>query len=86
MLPRLTTLVWIGAGTLVYPTSMGIHKIGSQSGSIGPQEFSNAQPLESSINEIYAKHRDPATTLSKVIGRKLSHRRRLIAMSDEPHA
>ena len=72
MPPRATTPVRIGAGTLVYPTRMGIQDIGSPRRSIGPQEVRNAEPLHTSINGIYSKHRDPAPTWSKVTSHKLS--------------
>ena len=51
---------------------MGSHEIGSPNGSIGPQEVMDAQPLDTSISGIYAEHRDPAKTFSKVNGCKLS--------------
>ena len=51
---------------------MGCQYIGSPMRSIGPQELRGAQPLETFIHIIYAKHRDPAPTWSKVIGHKLS--------------
>ena len=70
--PRLTNLVRIGDGPLVFPTRMGCQYIGSPMRSIGPQELRGAQPLETFINIIYAKHRDPAPTWSKVISHKVS--------------
>ena len=72
MTPKLITSVWIGAGHSVSPTRMGIQDIGIPRGSIGPQEGRDNQPLDTSINGIYAKHRYPAPTWSKVIGSKLS--------------
>ena len=61
MLPILTTPVWIGSEASVSPTDTISQEIGSPSGSIGPQEVRDAQPLDTSINGIYVKHRDPAT-------------------------
>ena len=66
MTPKLITSVWIGAGHSVSPTRMGIQDIGIPRGSIGPQEGRDNQPLDTSINGIYAKHRDLAPTWSKV--------------------
>ena len=43
-------------------------------GSIGHQEVRDAQPLDTSINGIYAKHRDPAPTWSKTISHKFSYK------------
>ena len=71
--PILTTPVRIGAGTSVSPTRMGSQDIGSPSGSIGPQEVRDAQPLDTAINGTYAKHRDAAPTWSKLIDRKFSN-------------
>ena len=51
---------------------MGSQEIGSPSGSIGPQEVRDVQPLDTPINVIYTKHREPAQNFSKVISRKLS--------------
>ena len=68
----MTTPVRVGGGPSVSPTRMGSQEIGSPSGSINPEEVRNAQPFDTSINEISDKHRDPALTLSKVIGHKLS--------------
>ena len=70
--PRLTYPVLIGGGTIVSPTSTGSQYIINLRGSISPQEVRDAQPLDTSINEIYSKHRDPTSTWSKVIGRKFS--------------
>ena len=72
MPPIFTTPVRIGDGPSVSPTRMGSQDIGSPRGSIGPQEFRDAQPLDTSINGIYSKHRDPASTWIKVIGRKFT--------------
>ena len=71
---RLTSPVRIGGSTTVYPTRTGIQEIISPRGSIGPQEVRDTQPLDTSINGIYAEHRDPAPTWSKVIGCKLSNK------------
>ena len=70
--PRSTNPVWICAGPSAYPTLMGSQEIGSLSGSIGPEEVRNAQPFDTSINGISAKHKDPAPNFSKVICCKLS--------------
>ena len=72
MTPRLTTPVWIGAVPLVSPTRMRSQDIGIPRESIGPREFRDAQPLDTSINGIYAKHRDPAPTWSNLISGKFS--------------
>ena len=72
MPPILNTPVRIVAGNLVSPTSTGSQDIGSPRGSIGTKEVRDTQPLETSINVIYAEHRDPAPTWSKVIGREIS--------------
>ena len=66
--------IMIGYGTSFSPTRRGSQEIGSPSGSIGPQEVRDAQQLDTSINGIYDKHRDPAPNFSKVIGRKLSEK------------
>ena len=68
----LTSPVRIGGSTTVYPTNTGSQDIIIPRGSIGPQEVRDDQPLDTSINGIYFKHRDPAPTWSKVIGRKFS--------------
>ena len=68
----LTTPFQIGDGPSVSPTSIGRQEIGSPRGSIIHQEVRNAQPFDTSISGISAKHRDPAPTWSKVIGRKFS--------------
>ena len=70
--PGLTTPALIGGGPYVSPNRTGSQEIGSPSGSIGPVEVRNAQPLHTSINGIYAKHRYPEPNLIKVIFRKLS--------------
>ena len=72
MVERLTNTICIGAGPSVSPTNMGSQEIGSPSGSIGPQEVRDVQPLDTPINVIYTKHREPAQNFSKVISRKLS--------------
>ena len=72
MPPILTTQVQIGAGTSVYLTRMGSQDIDSPSGSIGPQEVRDAQPLDTSIIGIYAEHMEPAPTWSKATVRKFS--------------
>ena len=64
----------IGGSTTVSPTRTGSQEIISPRGSIGPKEFRNSQPFETSINGIYTKHRDPAPIWSKVIGRKFSQK------------
>ena len=70
--PRLNTPFWIGAGAYVSPTGIRSQDIESPRGSIVLQDVRNAQPFDSSINRISTKHRDPAPTLSKGIGGKLS--------------
>ena len=73
MVERLTNPVMIGAGTSVSPNRTGMQDIGSPNGSFGSKEVMDAQPLETSINGIYDKHRDPVPTFSKVIFIKLSN-------------
>ena len=70
--PILTTPVRIGAGPSVSPTNIRSQDNKSPRRSIGPQEVRNAQPFDTSINGISAKHRDLDTTWIKVISRKLS--------------
>ena len=70
--PILNTPVLIGGGPSVSPNRKGVQDIGSLSGTIRSEEFRNAQPLHTSINGNSAKHRDPAPTFSKIIGRELS--------------
>ena len=70
MTPRLTNPVQIGSRPSVSPTRMESQYIGSLRESIGPQEVRDAQPLGTSINGIYSKHRDPAPTWINVIGHK----------------
>ena len=72
--PIFTTPVRIGGGPSVSPTRTGRQDIGSPSGTIGPVEVRNAQPLHTSINGIYDEHREPAPNFSKVIGCKLSEK------------
>ena len=72
--PRSTTPVCIGTGPLIYPTRMGRQYIGSPKRSISPQEVSNAEPFNTSINGIYSKHRDSESTWSKLTGSKLSNK------------
>ena len=67
------TPVRIGTGPLVSPTRMGSEDICSPRWSISPQEFRNVKPLDTSINGNSYKHRDPAPTLSKIIGSKFSN-------------
>ena len=62
MPPRLTNPVRIGDGPSFSPTRVGIQDIGSPGGSIGPQEFRDAQPLDTLNNGIYSKHMDPVPT------------------------
>ena len=71
--PRETTPVRIGTGILFSPTRMGSQDIDSPRRSIVPQEVRNAKPLETSIDGIYFKHRDPVLTRSKEIGSKFSN-------------
>ena len=44
--------------------------------SIITQEVRNSDPLDTSINIIYSKHRDPTPTWNKVIGSKFSNKSR----------
>ena len=72
MVERLTNPVLVGDGPSVSTTRMGSQEIGSPSGSIGPQEVRDAQPLDTSINRISVKHRYPAPTFNHAIGCKFS--------------
>ena len=74
--PRFNSPFWIGGGTSVSPTRMGSQEIGSPSGTIGPVEVRNAQPFHVSVIGSSAKHRDPAPTFSKIIGREISNKSR----------
>ena len=66
--------VRIGGSTTVSPSMTGSQDIISPRGSIGPQEVREAQPLDTSINRISSKHRDPAPTWSKVICCKFTNK------------
>ena len=68
MVERLTNPVLVGDGPSVSTTRMGSQEIGSPSGSIGPHEVRDAQPLDTSINGISVKHRYPAPTFNHSIG------------------
>ena len=68
----MTYPVLIGGGTTVSPTRTRSQEIISPRGTIGPQEVRDVQLLDTSVNVIYAKHRDPAPTWIMVIGRKFS--------------
>ena len=70
--PRATTPVRVGTGPLVSPTRMGSQDIGGPRRFIVPQEVSNTDTLDASINGIYSKHTDPAPTWSKLISSKFS--------------
>ena len=69
---RLDPPVWIGGSTTGYPIMTGSQDIIIPRGSIGTQWSRDAQPLDTSVNGIDSKHRDPAPTWSKVIGRKFT--------------
>ena len=56
--PRYTTAVWIGTGPYVPPIGIRSQEIDGPRRSIVPQELSNAEPLDASINIIPAKHWD----------------------------
>ena len=66
-------LVLIGGGTTVSPNRTGSQEIISPKGPTGPVEVRNAQIFHTSIHGDLTKNGDPKPTLSKVIGRKLSH-------------
>ena len=68
--PRTTTQVCTSTGLSVPPISIGIQKIEGPRRSVIPQEVSNSEPLDSSINIIPEEHRDPTPSWSKVIGSK----------------
>ena len=68
----LASPVRIGDSNTGSPRRTGSQYIISPRGSIGPQWSRDAQPLETSINRIYSKHRYPTPTWSKVIGRKFT--------------
>ena len=65
---NLDSPVRIGGYNSVSPSRTGSQDIIDTLGSIGPQWSREAQPLDTSINRIYFKHRDPAPTCSEVIG------------------
>ena len=69
---RLAYPVRISGSTNGSPSRAGSQDITSPRRSIGPQWSKDAQPLDTSINVIYSKHRDPEKTWSKVIGRKFT--------------
>ena len=69
---RLTSPVQICGSTTGSPSRTGIQDIINPRGTIGLQWVRDAQPLDTFINVIYSKHRDPATTWSKVNGHKFT--------------
>ena len=64
--------VRIGGSTNTSPSRTGSQDITSPRRSIGTQWIRDAQPLDTYIDVIYSKHRDPEPTWSKVIGRKFT--------------
>ena len=68
--PITTTQVPTGTGPSISPISIGSQKIEGPMRSIIPQEVRNAKPLNVFIYVFPAKHRDPMTVWSKVIGSK----------------
>ena len=71
-LTSLTSPVQIGGSVTSSPNRTGSQDIASPRGSIGQQWIRYAEPLDTSINGIYSKQRDPAPTWSKFIGRKFT--------------
>ena len=71
---RATTPVRIGTGPSVPPISIRIQDIEGPRRSVIPQEVSNVDPPDASINRISSKNRDPTPTWSKVIGRKFANK------------
>ena len=71
---RATTPVWIGTGPSLPPISIRIQEIEGIRRSIIPQEVRNNEPIDTSINRIFSKHRKPAPSCSKVVGSKYSNR------------
>ena len=71
---RLASLVRIGGSTTGSPSRTGSQYIIIPRGSIGPQRRRDSQPLETSINGIYSKHRYPDPTWSKVIVHKFTNK------------
>ena len=59
--PITTTQFLTDTGPYALPISIGIQNIEGLRRSIIPQEASNAEPLNASINLFLAKHRDPTT-------------------------
>ena len=72
--PRATTPVRIGTGTSVPPIIIRSQEIEGPRRSIINQEVRNSKPLETSINRISSKNRDPTPTWSKSIGRKFTNK------------
>ena len=68
---RTNTQVLSGTGPSTSPTSIGIQKTEGTRRSIILQEARNAEPLDGSINQFPAKHREPTPGWSKIIGNKL---------------
>ena len=64
---RLDYPVLIGGSTTGSPTRTGSQDIICPRGSIRPHWSSDAKPLDTSINGIYSKHRDPTPTWIKLI-------------------
>ena len=65
---RLNDPVFIGGSTTGSPNRTGSQDVIIPRGFIVPQWGRDAQPLDTPINGIYSKHRDPAPTWSKLIG------------------
>ena len=69
---RLASPVWIGGSTTGYPSRNGRQYIISPRVPIGTQCSRDAQTLDTYINGIYSKDRNPAPTWSKAIGCKFT--------------
>ena len=70
----LASPVCIGGSNTGSPRRTGIQDIISPRGSIGTKWIRDAQPLDTYINGIYSKHRDPAPNWIKVSGRKFTEK------------
>ena len=68
--PRTTTQLLTRNGPSASPIRIGIQKIEGPRRSVIPQEASNAEPLDDSINQFLVEHRDPTPGCIKIIGSK----------------
>ena len=69
--PRNTNQVLTGTGPYAPPINIGGQKIEGPRRSIIPQEAGKSEPIDASINQFSAEHRDPTPGWSKIIGSKV---------------